>query len=62
MLIKMSNAILILNLLRPKPKPRRYHIAYIKTWFGKYWKINLGYYLQCIAEMNTLKRVLYIVK
>ncbi|XP_022161527.1 uncharacterized protein LOC111027451 [Myzus persicae] len=29
--LQMSNAILILNLLRPKPKPRRYHITYRRT-------------------------------
>eukprot|EP00102_Acyrthosiphon_pisum_P023485 XP_016660695.1 PREDICTED: uncharacterized protein LOC100572098 isoform X2 [Acyrthosiphon pisum] len=29
--LQMSNAILILNLLRPKPNPRRYHIAYGRT-------------------------------
>ncbi|XP_060839988.1 uncharacterized protein LOC132921143 [Rhopalosiphum padi] len=30
--LQMSNAILILNLLRPKPKPRRYNIAYRRTY------------------------------
>ncbi|XP_025197389.1 uncharacterized protein LOC112596109 [Melanaphis sacchari] len=30
--LQMSNAILILNLLRPKPKPRRYHIVYRRTF------------------------------
>lgn len=31
MLLQMLNAILILNLLRPKPKPRRYHMACVHT-------------------------------